>query len=227
MTTRKLTGPVQGRPKKRHPKAVESGRAHSWGDLGSGQPAWLNNNGKTEKHCSVCGVTELGSFVMADHAGSQSPLYTYRDVKGNQMTSLIPLGCPTFMVDHKGFTMENRERVRQVDDRVDGVGYRVSDVEARMERLEAENAELKAQVGSNVADIGAVVDWLSEMVALHQQSQLETVEVQVAGRVAALPAPVADMILNLGAVTEREKVPAYRQDPEIEDAEYIEIDAKG
>lgn len=245
-----LPPPERPLVKRRHPEAVEAGRPHQWNDATpKGQPSWLNaDNGR--RACKVCGVEEIppGGFVMADHAGmGQDPvaqqasngkrmveMYTYIDAKGNQFTSMTPLGCPTFMLDHKGMTMENRERIRQVDDRVDRTEDRVDDVAAlalshddRLAQLERENAELRTRVDAAQADIGAVVSWLRDMAALHAAQQREMVMVQVEGRdPVALPPPVADLILDLGSVKQKEPVPVRRRD-EIIDAEFVEVEPEG
>ena len=135
-------------------------------------------------------------------------LYKYRDAKGHVFTSMVPLGCPTFMLDERGVIMENKERIRGVDDRVDFVEDRVDSVEgdavsheSRLAALEQENQELRARVDAAEADVSAVVRWLAEMAALHAETGGETVKVRVEGRpVAALPPPVADLILDIGSV---------------------------
>lgn len=232
-----LGGDILPKPqplKRRGPSAVPSGKPHQFeSPTRRGQPAWLNaDNGR--QTCTVCGVEVYppGAYVMADHAGmGQDPVladaaaqkrmtnFTYVDAKGNVIHSPVALGCPVFMLDHKGETMANKERHRQLDDRVDGVDDRLDEIagslEERLYALEAENSGLRARVDAAQADVNAVVDWLSQMVALHTANNLETVKVHIEGRpVAALPPPVADLILNLGQV--HEKVPV------ILDAEFSE-----
>jgi len=254
---RALTGEVSPPPettklvKRRHPDAVEAGRPHEWGTkTPKGQPDWLNGGDNNRRQCMVCGVEEIppGGFIMADHAGmGQDPvaqkaksgkrmveMYTYIDAKGQQFTSMTPLGCPTFMLDHKGMTMENRERIRQVDDRVDRTEDRVDDVSAlalshddRISLLERENAELRTRVDAAQADITAVVNWLKDMAAIHAAQQRDVVMVQVEGKEpVALPPPVAELILDLGAVRVKEPVLVRRGEPEIIDAEFVEAEPK-
>jgi hypothetical protein len=221
--------------KRRHPNAVEAGRPHKWSTSGGvdrfGTPSWLNDNAGTNPQCSVCGVTLLAGDINADHEGfgaevasrpdlkaaMRNPvtLYKYRDAKGHEIQSQVPLGCPTFITHDRGYMTENRERIRGVDDRVDHTEDRIDETEDRLSALERENEELRSRVDAAEADVSAVVRWLAEMVALHQTQGGETVKVQVEGRpVAALPPPVADLILDLGSVPE----------PETIDAEFEESD---
>jgi len=225
--------PPGKRGKKRHPKAIPAGQEHDFGPgVAKGQPSWLSGGDNGRRTCRRCGVEEFppGAFVMADHAGFGSDgadllkgkdvqgMWTYVDAKGRQFTSGKKLGCPTFFLDEMGAIRENREMVREVDDRVDYTDDRVDDVEERVEsveerlaRLEAENATLKARLDAGF-DVTAMVEWLGEMVALHAAQRLATVEVQVEGRqTVALPAPVANMILNVGKVTECEPAPIRRE----------------
>lgn len=232
---RALAGPTAKDPedtkprKRRHPNAVEAGRPHKWSKPGGtdrfGTPSWLNDNGGTNPQCSVCGVTLLAGDVNADHEGfgaevavrpdlqaaMRNPitLYKYRDAKGHEIQSQVPFGCPTFITDDRGYMTENRERIRGVDDRVDFAEDRIDETEDRLSALEQENEVLRARVDAAEADVSAVVRWLAEMVALHQTQGGETVKVQVEGRpVAALPPPVADLILDLGSVPEPETIDA-------------------
>lgn len=170
--------------------------------------------------------------MLADHAGFGDDgqrlmqgkkalgLWHYEDAKGRTFTSAKRLGCPAFFVDEMGAIRENREMLREVDDRVDYTDDRVDDVEERVEsieermaRLEAENIEMRAKLEERT-DVTALVDWLSDMVALAAAQKLATVQVQIEGRpVAALPPPVADLIINLGAVSEKELVPRVLPEP--------------
>lgn len=212
-----LPAPPSQKPvKRRHPNAVEAGRPHQWGSARRGpgsQPAWVDDlSGGNRKVCRVCGVTEVKGGVNADHAGfdpldkerlmkgrTAVSIYTYWDAKNNRFESQVPLGCPTFMLDHKGLTMENKERVRRVDDRVDGVEDRIDLLESRVDEAQA--------------DIKAVVDWLREMVELHAAQGQDTVQVSIEGQdTVALPAPVAQMIIDIGQV--REKVSVHEKGEE-------------
>ena len=215
MTTKNLPSPKVTKPKasnkRRHPNAVEAGRDHSWEkpENKRGQNDWLNDNGGTSPTCTDCGVQLIGGNIMADHAGfgddgkrlmqgkTSANLYTYIDAKNNRFTSMTPLGCPTFMLDHKGTTMGNKERVRQVDDRVDHVEDKIDALQEDMDSIKT--------------NLSAMVQWLQEMVALHQQEKRPTVQVTIEGGTpVALPAPVAQMIVELGQVQQRE--PVTRED---------------
>lgn len=240
-----LAPPPKPKPRKRrHPNAVEAGRPHQWTKSASldpyGQPGWLNQGAGANPECGVCKVTLLSGNINADHAGFSDQVaarpdfqramanatgsFIYQDAKGKTFESQVPLGCPVFVGDEIGTTMANKERYRQVDDRVDGVEDRVDDVtevavsnEDRITRLEMENRELRSRVDSAQGDVTAVVQWLAEMVALHTASNRESVQVHVEGRgVAALPPPVAELILDLGALPQRVQVPVG----EVLDAEF-------
>jgi len=87
-------------------------------------------------------------LTLADHAGfgeegqrlmqgkRATEMWTYSDAKGNTFTSRKRLGCPVFLLDPLGATMENREMLREVDDRVDYTDDRVDDVTERVESVE-------------------------------------------------------------------------------------------
>lgn len=215
-----LPNPEQKPPRK---KRVEANKPHQWGSAAGsprGQPSWMNQINGHGRVCRVCGVEEVSGHILADHSGFGSEgdklgdknnrvqLYTYRDAKNHTFTSKKPLGCPVFILDHMGTTMENREMLREVDDRVDHTDDRVDSVEARLERLEAENAVLRAKLEERV-DVGAMVEWLASMVGLHAAQNMEMVDVMVEGRkVAALPPPVANLIIDVGVLTE--KVPVKK-----------------
>jgi hypothetical protein len=171
---------------------------------------------------------------MADHAGfgdegremmkGKDALgqWTYVDAKGRQFTSAKQLGCPTFFLDEMGGIRENREMVREVDDRVDYTDDRVDDVEDRVGSqehrvdsfedrlidLERENVVLREKLAQPI-DVTAMVEWLSDMAVEAARQKMETVEVQVEGRqVAALPPPLVDLIIDVGSVQkERALVP--------------------
>lgn len=197
--------------KRRHPQAVEADRPHQWGSS-TGQPDWLN--GDSGRTCRVCGVQERSDVILADHAGfgddgksfgdanNRVATITYTDAKGNTFTSQKPLGCPVFILDHMGTTMENRGMLREHDDRLDGVADHLDDHEDRLARLEAENEVLRSKLEERI-DVTAVVEWLSDMVAQAAALKLQTVQVQIEGRpVAALPPPLANLIIDVGTRTQ-------------------------
>jgi len=219
--TKKLAGPVTPREgKRRHKDAVEANRLHTFSGGRRGQPSWLNgDNGR--RVCSVCGVEELSSTptgdINADHAGfgdegralmegkAAVQSWTYVDAKGNRFTSQKRLGCPVFVLDHLGTTMENRAMLREVDDRVDHTDDRVDDVEGRIAALEASNVALQEKLDQPI-DVTAMVAWLSDMVAISAARKLGMTRVELEdGRVAQLPAPVADLIIDITA-DQRERV---------------------
>ena len=231
---KKLLGPIPPAapqpptpPKKRrHPNAVEANHPHQW--TGGGQPDWLNVNGG--RQCRVCGVLERSNLILADHAGfgtdgnnfgdrnNRAQTYIYEDAKGNTFASQRPLGCPVFILDHMGTTMENRAMIREVDDRLDGTDDRVDNHEDRLARLEAENLVLRAKLEERI-DVTAMVEWLAEMVGQSAALKMQTVQVQVEGRpVAALPPPIANLIIDVGlaasAAAQMEPVPIERAQPE-------------
>ena len=204
--------------KRRHPNAVEANRPHQWGTASKGQPDWLSalDNGGG-RQCRVCGVTERTNVILADHAGfgddgknlgdvnNRVKTVTYTDAKGNTFSSQKPLGCPVFILDHLGTTMENRSMIREVDDRIDRTDDVVDNHEERLARLEAENITLRAKLEERI-DVTAMVEWLADMVAQAAALKLQTIPVQIAGRtVAALPPPIANLIIDVGnLVQERE-----------------------
>lgn len=207
---KELPGPPSGQAKRRHPNAVEANRPHQW--TGGGQPDWLNSSGG--RTCRVCGVTERTNLILADHAGfgddgknfgdpsNRVRTYVYEDAKGNTFASQRELGCPVFILDHIGTTMENRAMIREVDDRVDQTDTRVDSVEARLARLETENEMLKTKLAERI-DVTAMVEWLAEMVAQAAALKMQTVNVQIEGRtVAALPPPIANLIIDVGTMTQ-------------------------
>jgi len=168
--------------------------------------------------CSVCGVTmtKTGGVLV----GSPQK-YIYEDAVGRQIHSMIELGCPVFIGDTNGSVAEAKERVRRVGGRVDGVEDRVDSVEVRLARLEAENrglhdsvvslmaenSELRARLNEKIElDVTGLVDWLSQMVMLHSRNLLPTVPATVTGVPLALPAPVAELIIEVGRPREREPV---------------------
>ena len=221
---RRIPGPTANggeRPsKRRDPNAVEANRPHQFGPppgQGPGQPSWLNGDNE-RRTCRVCGVEEIppGGVILADHAGfgdegkellADKPvvgMWTYVDAKGKQFTSQRRLGCPVFVLDHLGTTMENRAMLREVDDRVDHTDDRVDSLEDRMAALEAENAALREQANQPI-DVTQMVDFLSDMVAIAAARKLGLTRVQLEdGRVAQLPEPVADLIFDIAAVPEPE-----------------------
>jgi len=219
-STKRLTGPVEDTPprKRRDPNAVEASRPHQFGGGGRGQPTWLNGD-DGRRVCQVCGVEVSppgGGLILADHAGfgddgktllgdkPQVGLWTYVDAKGHQFTSQKELGCPVFVLDHLGTTMENRAMLREVDDRVDCTDSRVDSVEDRLAALETENAALREQVAQPI-DVTQMVDFLSDMVAMAAARKLGLTRVQLEdGRVAQLPEPVADLIIDIASVPEPE-----------------------
>lgn len=236
MTVKRLKAPEteEERPRKRrHPDAVEANRPHQFGGGLRGQPDWLNTGSGGGRVCQVCGVEEIppGGVILADHAGFGDEgrrlmkgkravqMWTYIDAKGHKFTSKKRLGCPTFVLDHMGTTMENREMIREVDDRVDRTDDRVDSIEDRIAALEAENAALREKVGRPI-DVTQMVDFLSDMVALAAARKLGLTRVQLEdGRVAQLPEPVADMIFDIGAVQperEMEPIPLKKRDPDAE-----------
>lgn len=210
-----LPAPAAPPKKRRHPNAVEANRPHKWS--GGGQPDWLNSSGG--RTCQVCGVTERTNLILADHAGfgadgnnfgdrnNRVQTYVYEDAKGNTFASQRPLGCPVFILDHMGTTMENRAMIREVDDRIDGTDDRVDNHEDRLARLEAENLVLRAKLEERI-DVTAMVEWLAEMVAQSAALKLQTVNVQVEGRtVAALPPPLANLIIDVGVAAQKQQEP--------------------
>ena len=186
---------------------VKAHQPHSWEEPSgrrSRQPDWLNNNGGTQSHCTKCGVTLHMDIQRVD---LPSTYFTYVDALGRTFTSYVPLGCPAFLGDHAGTTMGNKERIRELDGRVEDVVAKtdnnqvnIEDHEQRLMQLEAENKRLKSRMDSAEADVGAVVLWLRQMVALHRAAGLPTTQVEVGGRQVALPGPVLDMIIEMGAV---------------------------
>lgn len=171
--------------------------------------------------CRRCGIEKkLGvGDINADHAGfgdegrrlmagkTAAKVFHYTDAKGRIFSTMQELGCPAFILDEMGAIRENRQMLRNVDDRVDYVDDRVGDVVDRLAALEAENAEMRARLEQRV-DVTALVDWLSDMVAVAAAQKMQTVGVVLDdGRRAELPHPVANLILDLGDVREREKVP--------------------
>lgn len=139
--------------------------------------------------------------------------YTYEDAKGNTFVSQKELGCPVFILDHMGTTMENRSMLREHDDRLDVTADHLDNHEDRLARLEAENQMLRDKLEERI-DVTAVVDWLAELVAKAAAMKMQTVQVQVEGRtVAALPPPIADLIIDVGArVEESQAVWAQKSD---------------
>jgi hypothetical protein len=186
--------------------------------------------------CRKCGIEKktggpdgLYDNINADHAGFDSSqkemlkdkavIHSYVDAKGRVFQTTKELGCPMLLLDEFGAIRENRQMVREVDDRVDYVDDRVDDVvdrtdtiEDRVIELERQNAELRARLDQPI-DVTAMVEWLAQMVALSAAQKLETVEVQIGGRrVAALPPPVVDLILDVGAIEQREQLPVRHKD---------------
>jgi len=229
---RRLPPPPDDEParphKRRGPNAVEANRPHQFGGGPGGQPDWLNNGGSGGRTCRVCGVTEIppGGLVgdiLADHAGfgdegrellkgkPKVQMWTYIDAKGHKFTSQKRLGCPVFVLDHLGTTMENRAMLREVDDRVDATDDRVDSVEDRLAALEAENQALREEI-SRPVDVTEMVDFLSDMVAVAAARKLGLTKVQLEdGRVARLPEPVADLIFDIAAVKDQEPELVPRQ----------------
>jgi len=120
---------------------------------------------------------------------------------------MIELGCPVFIGDTNGTLAEAKERVRMVNGRVDGVEDRVVSVEDRITALEQENEDLRARLDTKIElDVSGLVQWLSEMAALHAQNQLPTVPASVTGVPLTLPAPVAALVIEVGRAKEREAV---------------------
>ena len=219
--------PIPPLKKRRHPKAVEANRPHQWGSGGPrGQPDWLNGGGGGGGgQCRVCGVSVSQEVILAEHAGygdegrglgdpnNRVKTYVYEDAKGNTIISQKPLGCPVFILDHMGTTMENRAMIREVDDRIDHTDDRVDVHEDRLARLEADNLALRAKLEERI-DVTAMVDWLSDLVAQSAALKMQTVQVQIEGRnVAALPPAIANLIIDVGARTQ-EPIAIPRQPPE-------------
>ena len=175
----------------------------------------------------------MAQNINADHAGFDSTekerllkgkdvaqIYSYTDAKGRTFQTMQELGCPMFILDEMGAIRENRQMVRNVDDRVDYVDDRVDDQEERTDTiedrvidLERQNAELQAKLAQPI-DVTAMVEWIAKMVAVSAAQKLATVDVQIEGhRVAALPQPVADLIINVGSFRpeERELVPIHKR----------------
>lgn len=219
-----LPPPASPTRKRRHPNAVEANRPHQWtSGTARGQPDWLQAGDGGGRQCRVCGVTERSNLILADHAGfgddgkqlgdagNRVQTYIYEDAKGNTFASQRPLGCPVFILDHMGTTMENRGFIREHDDRLDVVDDHLDNHEDRLARLEAENLVLRAKLEERI-DVTAMVDWLAEMVAQAAALKMQTVQVQVEGRpVAALPPPIANLIIDVGlaasAAAEMEPMP--------------------
>jgi len=249
-----LPGPEKPPPgkrgKKRHPKAVGGDAVHQWGKAPgrSNQPSWLNDAAEGRQTCRICGVERklagksgLSGNINADHAGfgeegrqllegkDVAKVYDYVDAKGRTFQTMIELGCPMFILDEYGAIRENRQMVRNVDDRVDYVDDRVDDTEHRVDNmedrltdLERENAVLRDRLSQPI-DVTAMVEWLAEMVAISAAQKLDTVEIQVEGkRVAALPAPVANLIIDVGSLDEREVVPVRREEDELKPLRYLD-----
>lgn len=232
ITPTKKKPPPGQRGKKRDAHAIGGNDPHDW--IGSSgrrdQPAWLNGGGSGTQTCRKCGIERkpnpMERDINADHAGfgddgerlmaskRAATLYTYTDAKGREFQTTMELGCPMLLVDEAGAIRENRQMVRNVDDRVDYVDDRVDDSEHRIESvedrltgLEQENIELRAKIEERI-DVTAMVEWLSDMVAVAAAQKLATVNVQIeGGAVAALPEPVANLIIDIARVPERELVP--------------------
>ncbi len=238
--------PPGQRGKKRDPDAVEAGRPHQFSSgRARGQPAWLSGGDNNRKTCIKCGVEVLppGGLILADHAGfgdegrqllkgkKPTDMWTYV-ADGKTITSRKKLGCPVFILDPIGQGLENRAMLREVDDRVDYTDDRVDDVEHRTDsiedrviELERQNIELQTKLAERV-DVTSLVEWLAEMVALSAAQKLETVQVQIAGhQPAALPAPVANLIIDIAAfqTPERELVPVQKKAAPPA-PKYIEVD---
>jgi hypothetical protein len=160
---------------------------------------------------------------MADHTGfgedgkalgdpsNRVQTHVYEDAKGHVIISQRPLGCPVFILDHMGATMENRGMLREHDDRLDMTADSIDNHEERLARLEAENQVLRAKLEERI-DVTAMVEWLAEMVAQAAALKMQTVQVQVEGRpVAALPPPIANLIIDVGlAAQEAQLEPVLR-----------------
>ena len=197
-TPKKIEGPTGDAPRKRrHKDAVEANRPHQFQSSDPRcMPSWLNAGSQGGRTCSVCGVKEIppGSLtknlsgnINADHAGfgdegkrllegkKKVQMWTYEDAKGNTFTSQKQLGCPVFVLDHLGTTMENRAMLREVDDRVDSTEDRVDSVEARLARLEAENGVLREQIAQGpVIDAVALIEGLRELAKMVKANQEPT-----------------------------------------------------
>ncbi len=196
---------------------------HDWGrdSRPKGQPAWLEA-AEGRLTCRKCGVEKsIAGDVNADHAGFDShdkqrlkgkdvaQIHSYIDAKGRTFQTMQELGCPMFILDEMGAIRENRQMVRQVDDRVDYVDDRVDDQEHRTDTIEDRVIELERQNAklAQPIDVTAMVEWLAEMVAVSAAQELDTVEVQIEGRrVAALPPPVADLIIDVGSLRTPERI---------------------
>lgn len=221
--------PPGQRGKKRHAKAVGGQDEHEWGNAPgqNNQPSWLNDEAEGRQTCRNCGIErKIGNArsINADHAGFGddgihmlkgtgkvvAQIYWYTDAKGRSFQTTKELGCPMLLLDEMGAIRENRQMVREVDDRVDYTDDRVDDVEERLARLEAENVAMKARLEERM-DVTSMVEWLAEMVAIAAANKLATVNVQIEGRpAAALPEPVANLIIDVGALDQRERVPIHR-----------------
>jgi len=252
--TKQLPAPVElklppgKRGKKRHPKAVGGQGEHQWGQQKArGQPAWLNAGIDGRVQCLKCGVEKkvggpqgLSGDINADHAGhgamgrrlmkgkEAAEIHSYIDAKGRVFQTMKELGCPAFILDEFGAIRENRQMVREVDDRVDYTDDRVDDVEERVEsvedrlnRLEEENAEMKAKLDAGF-DVTAMVDWLAEMVAIAAKQKMETVEISIGGHtVAALPPPVANLIIDVGSLQGAQELAPTRSEAT---HEFVEVE---
>ena len=161
---------------------------HDFGSL-SNQPDWLNDNGGQTNTCRVCGVTERRDLIRADRKGMN---YHYSDAYGVQITSMVPLSCPTFLGDPNGAIAEAKQRVRKHD-------VMLETVDARLDRLEADNLYLREQLEAKIQlDVTGLVAWLSQMSQLSVQAQLPTTAVQVAGLPYEVPTPIADLVQGVG-----------------------------
>lgn len=161
---------------------------HDFGDGGNrnGQPDWLNALDSGGRVCRVCGVSErTDKLIRADRKGMK---YHYTDAYGIQMTSMVPLSCPTFLGDVPGAVGEAKQRVRKLDNQMTGVLDRLA-------KVEAQNRELREQLESKIElDVTNLVQWLGQMVKLHAEHQLPTATVQVAGLPYEIPKPIAEMV---------------------------------
>lgn len=173
---------------------------HQWGASkgtppAARQPDWLNDGsldgGNGGRTCAVCGVTERTRLIRADRKGMD---YHYVDAYGVAMSSLVPLGCPTFLGDVAGAAAETKQRVRNLD-------AQHETMDARMTRLEQDNAYLRAKLEEKITvDVTGLVEWLAQVAALSNQAGLPSLPVSVAGLSYEVPKPVADMIIDVAAV---------------------------
>ena len=139
----------------------------------------------------MCGVSVRTDLIRADRKGMK---YHYVDAYGIAMTSMVELGCPTFLGDVPGAVGEAKQRIRKLDSEMETA-------QARLDRLEADNQYLRAKLEEKVTiDVTGFVQWLGEIKAMAEAASLPMAPVNVGGLPYEVPVPVANMIIDVAAV---------------------------